>query len=114
MVHGEFIGLVAVFGAFGLPALWIWTGHRRRILEIKLRANTVTRTDDSVLSAIDQMRSEIRALRDTTTQYDISFDSALQRMERRVDSLENHTINQRTDVSHIAVEEVQTEVRVGR
>ncbi len=95
MEPGEFIGLVAVLGTFGLPALYLWTSHRRKILELKLRISN--QGDEGLRVTVEQLRAEVRSLRDTTTQYDMSFDSALQRIERRVDSLENHAITTRSD-----------------
>jgi hypothetical protein len=31
----ELIGLVAVTLIFGLPCLWIWTNHQRKLLQMK-------------------------------------------------------------------------------
>lgn len=95
MEPGEFIGLVAVLGCFGLPALYMLTSHRRKILELKLRVSN--QGDEGLRNTVDQLRSEVRSLRDTTMQYDMSFDTALQRIERRVDSLENHAITTRVE-----------------
>jgi hypothetical protein len=32
---GDLIGLVAVTLIFGLPCLWIWTSHQRKLLQMK-------------------------------------------------------------------------------
>jgi len=86
----EFVSLVAVLGFFGIPLSAIWGHNRRKMMELKLRVNQGE--DASVRSAVDALRAEVRALRDTTMQYDISFDSALQRVESRVDQMERRFI----------------------
>lgn len=87
---GEFIGLIAVLGLFGIPLSAIWGHNRRRMMEIKLR---MSQGDDAAVRAqIEALRAEVRALRDTTMQYDISFDSALQRVESRVDAMERRIV----------------------
>ena len=83
----------AIFMVFGIPMLVIITSHRRKMLEMKLKS--MDRGDDSVRIAVEQLRSEVRSLRDTSTQYDLSFDNALQRIERRVETLETHAITSR-------------------
>ena len=88
-------GVLSIIFIFSIPLLAITTTHRRKMLEMKLRMHT--QGDDSLRATVDQLRSEVRSLRDTTTQYDMSFDTALQRIERRVDSLENHAITARAE-----------------
>ena len=82
----EFVSLIAVLGFFGIPLSAIWGHNRRKMMELKLRANQGD--DASTRAAIEALRAEVRTLRDTTMQYDISFDSALQRVESRVDQME--------------------------
>ena len=86
----DVIGLVAVLCAFGLPGMMMVMHHRRKMLELKLKANNTG--DESLRIAVETLRREVHALRDTSTQYDMSFDTAMQRIERRVDTLENHAI----------------------
>jgi hypothetical protein len=81
------IPLTAILCIFGIPLSAIWTAHRRQILEMQLRLRQ--EGDAGVRAAIEELRTEIRSLRDTTMQYDLSFDTALQRMERRVEGVEN-------------------------
>ena len=95
---GEFIGLVAVLGFFGIPLSAIWGHNRRKMIELKLRLNQGD--DASVRAAVEALRAEVRALRDTSMQYDISFDSALQRVESRVDQMERRAIA--ADPQHVA------------
>lgn len=81
--------LIPLFGmivVFSIPLTAIWTSHRRKMLEMQMRLRN--EGDAGVRVAVDALREEVRALRDTTTQYDLSFDTALQRMERRVEGLE--------------------------
>ena len=83
---GEFAGILAILGVFGIPLSAIWLSHRRQMMEMKMKLNQGD--DASVRAAIEALRAEMRTLRDTTMQYDISFDSALQRVESRVDQME--------------------------
>lgn len=85
------IPLAAIIGIFGIPISAIWTSHRRQILEMQLRLRQ--EGDVNVRAAVDELRNEVRALRDTTMQYDLSFDTALQRMESRVEGLERRLTN---------------------
>lgn len=91
---GEFIGLVAVLGIFGIPLSAIWGHNRRKMVELKMRMSQGDNA--SVQAAIEALRAEVRTLRDTTMQYDISFDSALQRVESRVDQIERRVMPSET------------------
>ena len=83
-------GVLAIVFVFSIPIVAIVTSHRRQMLEMKMRMQI--QGDESLRATVEQLRTEVRSLRDTTTQYDMSFDTALQRIERRVDTLENHAI----------------------
>jgi hypothetical protein len=76
---------------FSIPLLAIWTGHKRKMLELQLRLRG--ETDNNVRHELNAMREEIRMLRDTTMQYDLSFDTALQSMEKRMTLIERR-VNQ--------------------
>ncbi len=91
---GDLIGLIAVLGGLSIPLLAVWTRHKRTMLEMQLMMRG--QSNDNVTNAIEQLRAEVRNLRDTSTQYDLSFDSAMQRMERRVDLLERHAVSTRS------------------
>ncbi|HLV80188.1 MAG TPA: hypothetical protein VKT32_07885 [Chthonomonadaceae bacterium] len=82
----QIIPILGMIVVFSIPLSAIWTSHRRKMLEMQLRLRN--EGDIGVRAAVDALREEVRALRDTTTQYDLSFDTALQRMERRVEGLE--------------------------
>jgi hypothetical protein len=92
---GEFIGLVAVTLIFGSPLLAVWTGHQRKMLELKLQLQN--QGDVGLRAEVDALRQEVRALRDTSTQYDLSFDTALQRMEKRVEGVERRIVGYEPD-----------------
>src|SRR5581483_2586261 len=98
------IPIIAIIGIFGIPLSAIWTSHRRQVLEMQLRLQN--QGDANVRAAIDDLRQEIKSLRDTTMQYDLSFDSALQRMERRVEALENRAVGVNADSAN--------DLRIGR
>ena len=88
---GEFVGLIAILCVFGIPLSAIWGHNRRKMMELKYRLNKGD--DASVHAAVEALRAEVRALRDTSMQYDISFDSALQRVESRVDQMERRALS---------------------
>src|SRR5579884_3915533 len=96
-------GVLAILMVFGVPMLAIWTGHQRKMAELKLQMGG--RVDNDVRAALESLRQEVQTLRDTTMQYDLSFDAALQRMEGRVGGLERRV----TEVESRA----QNSVRVG-
>ena len=73
-----------IFGFAGFNAV---LKHRVKMAEIKgpPRGSSV---DIATQAAIEELRQEVRQLRDTTMRYDMSFDTALTRMEERVDRIE--------------------------
>lgn len=112
---GELIPLVAILCVFGIPLSAIWTGHRRKILEMQLQlrnqgdqfdlphtgiwpgfrrmnrgmqSQVQNQAAQGLRAEIEALRAEVHQLRDTSTQYDLSFDSALQRMGSRVEGVE--------------------------
>jgi hypothetical protein len=84
----------AVIMTMGIPIVAIWTGHQRKMAEIKMRSGNIqgSSVQGSVLEDVrlqlSALREEIAALRDTSTKFDVSFDSALSRLEERVDRLD--------------------------
>ncbi len=66
----------------GVGAIAIITEHFQKIAQIKAKARSGA--DDATREALDALRRDVSALRDTTTQYDVSFDTALQRLEQNV------------------------------
>jgi hypothetical protein len=82
-----FFGIALIIaGHSGMKAI---LSHRIKMAEIK--AKSVQSNDVGVQVAIDELRSEVRQLRDTTMRYDMSFDAALTRMEERVDRMETRS-----------------------
>lgn len=69
-----------------IPIYAIRAFHQRKLEEIKARQTT--QIDANTLEAIEALREEFAALRDTTTQYDVSFDTALHRIEGRLGQME--------------------------
>jgi hypothetical protein len=99
MPPGDFIGLIAVLGVFGIPIVAIWTSHKQKIVEMQMKL--LQQGDASVHASIEALRQEVQQLKDTTMQYDLSFDNALQRMEQRVEGLERRVneVNSKQTVS---------------
>ena len=77
---------VPLLGLSGVVPMLIWTHHRRKMEELRLRGRHIVAED--IRTEFATIRSEIRDLRDTSTQYDLSFDTALQQMEHRVNKIE--------------------------
>ncbi len=96
---GELIGLVAVVLIFGSPMIAIWTGHQRKMLEMRLQLQN--QGDAGLRAEVEALRQEIRALRDTSMQYDLSFDTALQRLEKRVEGVERRGVGIATEANTI-------------
>ncbi len=90
-VAGVFTALILVGGGLSamvlaIPLYAIAAFHKRKLAEI--RARQTTQIGDNTRAAIEELRKEIVALRDTTTQYDVGFDNALHRLDDRVGNLE--------------------------
>jgi uncharacterized protein YlxW (UPF0749 family) len=90
-VSGFFIALFVMAGLLGLlvlmiPFFAIWTYHKRKMEELRLRGEQQIAAQTQ--AALDSLRAEMAALRDTTTEYDMSFDTALRRIESRVERVE--------------------------
>ena len=85
-----------------IPLYAIRAWHLQKIAAIK--ANQQVSIAEETRSAINQLRQEVAALRDTTTQYDLSFDSAMHRMESRIGHIENgsKTISREDQPVHIS------------
>ncbi|MBB6049616.1 hypothetical protein [Armatimonas rosea] len=77
------------FTIFGFAGFNAMLKHRLKMAEIKMRG--IQSNDASTQAAIEELRNEVRQLRDTTMRYDMSFDAALTRMEERVDRIETRT-----------------------
>jgi hypothetical protein len=73
-----------------IPIVWILTQHRRKLEEMRLK-HQVSIADET-RAAIEAVRKELAALRDTATEYDVSFDAALHRMESRMGNVEQRVI----------------------
>ena len=82
----EVVTLLSVGSVFLSPALIvaIVLRHRERMTALKQRIDGAP----AVVAELQNLRSELTQLRETTTRYDMSFDAALQRVEERVESVE--------------------------
>ena len=78
--------LVLVGMILAIPWLAISTYHKRKLEEI--RSKQKIEINEETRAAIEALRKEMAALRDTTTQYDVSFDSALNRLDSRMEHME--------------------------
>lgn len=88
----EIFRLVLASGALiaamvlAIPIVVIVTYHRRKMEELRMR-HQVSIAEET-RAAIEGIRKDVSALRDTTTEYDVSFDTALRRIESQVGHLE--------------------------
>src|SRR5207248_2929868 len=92
-------GLFALILA--IPFYVLWTSHRRKIEEMRLRHKV--QIADETKAAIAALRQEFTALRDTTTQYDVSFDTALHRIESRLTNVEQRVNSVEHEVQTVGV-----------
>ena len=77
---------VPLIGISSIIPMLIWTHHRRKMEELRLKGGRIVAED--IRTEFATVRAEIQDLRDTSMQYDLSFDTALQQMERRVNKIE--------------------------
>ena len=77
---------VPLLGISSIVPMLIWTHHRRKMEELRMKGGRIVAED--IRTEFATLRAEIRDLRDTSMQYDLSFDTALQQMERRVNKIE--------------------------
>lgn len=85
----EFAGLIAAMGIFGWIPIAVYFKHKIRLEELKMhRRAGDDNTSQSTAQALQELRREVQALRDTTTKFDMSFDASISRLEERVDRIE--------------------------
>ncbi len=83
----EQIALLIPIVALCIPISAIVTGHLRKMAEIKARV--VGGLSKEVREELNEIKSQLANLRDTTTKFDMTFDAALSRIEERVDHMED-------------------------
>ena len=86
---GEFIGLVAVMGVFGIPIVAIWTKHREKMIEKQVGA-TAERTAERAAqyaSHTKELEYRVRVLERIVTDrgYDVATQIEALRDTRRVE-----------------------------
>ena len=72
--------------ALCIPIVAILTAHQRHMAEIKARISGGL--SQEVRAELNEIKSQLSDLRDTTTRFDMTFDAALSRLEQRMDSVE--------------------------
>ena len=83
----EQIALLIPIVALCIPISAVVTSHLRKMAEIKARvAGGLSR---EVREELNEIKSQLANLRDTTTKFDMTFDAALSRIEERVDRMED-------------------------
>lgn len=80
------MALLIPIAALMIPITAIVTSHFRHLAEIKAR--TASGLSEEVRAELNEIKSQIISLRDTTTKFDMTFDAALSRLEERVDRVE--------------------------
>lgn len=100
------IGILVPLGVFSIPIVAIITSHQQKMAEIKARiANGLS---EEVRAELNEIKTQIATLRDTTTRFDMTFDAALTRLEERMD----HVEQQRPVTSSTAVSSSSSEATV--
>jgi len=89
---------VPLIGISSIIPMLIWTHHRRKMEELRLKGGRMIAED--IRTEFATLRAEIRDLRDTSMQYDLSFDTAMQQMERRVNKLERASFLESESPTH--------------
>jgi hypothetical protein len=92
-------GLIVTMMVLAIPWYAISTFHRRKLEEI--RAKQSIGIEEETRRAIEALRVEFAALRDTTTQYDVSFDTALNRLDSRMAHLEQRVRSVENEVNSV-------------
>ncbi len=93
--------LVIVGMVLAIPWLAISTYHKRKLEEIRSRQKI--EINEETRAAIEALRGEMAALRDTTTQYDVSFDTALNRLDNRMAHLEQRVVRVEREADSVTV-----------
>ncbi len=87
--------LVQLLGAcflFGWIPITVYWKHKIRFEEVRAQNRHQGSSDDAAtLNALQELRQDVQALRDTTTKFDMTFDAALDRLEARVERVETRT-----------------------
>ena len=78
------VGVVMVFGGGGIRYA---IGAFERIVTLNLTEGS--RRNDETSRAVEDLRREVAALRETSTTFDMSFDAAITRLEERVERTES-------------------------
>ena len=87
---GEFIGLVAVMGVFGIPIVAIWTKHQQKLAEMQIGATAEHTAEKAAqyASQIQRLEDRVQVLERIVTDrgYDIATQIEALRDTRRVDA----------------------------
>jgi uncharacterized protein YicC (UPF0701 family) len=87
----EHLALMIPLMALGIPISAIITAHLREMARIKARGGS--EMSNEIRAELNEMKSQLAALRDTTTKFDMTFDAALERLEQRVDRIEERQVS---------------------
>ena len=82
----DWVGAISVICIFGWIPLKVILGHIAKMAELRGGGGAAN------AAAFQEMRAELKALRETTTRFDVSFDAALTRLEERMQSVETERI----------------------
>jgi hypothetical protein len=85
------VPIVAIVSAIGSSVVKRYLVFKERELEMRL-AHSKT-GDADIVRQLQELRDELARLRDTSTSYDLSIDHQLQQLERRMQFMENKSID---------------------
>ena len=95
----DLVAIIAVSGLFGWIPIMVYMKHKIHLETLRLQGKAGAET----LQAVEELRAEVRQLRDTSTKFDVAFDAALDRMEQRVDRVESRVATVASDAEQVRV-----------
>ncbi len=104
------LGIMAL--VFSIPALAIWTEHKRKMAEMQLRLKSARDAEGASEAQVRELAKQLAELRSTATEYDLSFDSALQRLESRMNLLDER-LKRIEGQSATVAQDDSNEIRLG-
>jgi hypothetical protein len=87
MIGIEYIGVLIPIVALMIPIVAIWTGHQRKMLEMRLMLQQGAQGANS--AETERLRQEFQMLRESLTAHAMSVDENMKVLASRVSNVEN-------------------------
>ena len=106
------VPIVAIVFVFGGSAIQHFVRSIGRAIELKAQQQSGVNSETTL--AIEELRREVAALRETSTRFDMSFDAAITRLEQRMNFVEGQTIPAQTSTGqYVAKNKSQSVTTLG-